>query len=87
MTIRARLQLGGGFPRHIYRKCAGWNHLWTKIYIFQVSMFIAKERRMFDRLIKSWLKFSICSIVLFFVYHLFITQKLEEEAPTNDKEE
>ena len=35
---------------------------------------------------KSCLKFSICSIVLFFFYHLFISQKLEEEIDTKSKE-
>ena len=87
MTIRARLQLGGGLPLHIYRKSAGRTHLWAKIYIFQLSMFTAKERRMFEKLVKSWVKFSICSAVLFFFYHLFINQKLEEEVSTNSKEE
>ena len=42
---------------------------------------------MFDWFFKSWLKFSICSIVLFFFYHLFITQKLDEEDSTNAKEQ
>ncbi len=42
---------------------------------------------MFEKFIKSCVKFSICSAVLFFVYHLFITQKLEEEVPTNVKEQ
>ena len=50
-------------------------------------MFTAKERRMFEKLVKSWVKFSICSAVLFFFYHLFINQKLEEEVSTNSKEE
>ena len=36
---------------------------------------------------KSCLKFSICSIVLFFFYHLFITQKLDEDLPVNSKEQ
>ena len=49
--------------------------------------YTAKERRMFDWFFKSWLKFSICSIVLFFFYHLFITQKLDEEDSTNAKEQ
>ena len=47
----------------------------------------AKECRMFEKFIKSCVKFSICSVALFFVYHLFITQKLEEEVPTNVKEQ
>ena len=47
----------------------------------------AKECRMFEKFIKSCVKFSICSAILFFVYHLFITQKLEEEVPTNVKEQ
>ena len=42
---------------------------------------------MFDWFIKSWFKFSICSVVLFFVYHLFITQKLDEDVSTNSKDQ
>ena len=37
---------------------------------------------MAERLFKSCLKISICTAVLFFIYHLFISQKLNEE-PTN----
>ncbi len=34
---------------------------------------------MSDWLFKSWLKISALTAVLFFFYHLFISQKLEEE--------
>lgn len=34
---------------------------------------------MSDWLFKSWLKISVLTIILFFFYHLFISQKLEEE--------
>lgn len=34
---------------------------------------------MADRLFKSCIKISICTAVLFFIYHLFISQKLDEE--------
>lgn len=34
---------------------------------------------MSDWLFKSWLKISALTVVLFFFYHLFISQKLEEE--------
>ena len=47
----------------------------------------AKERHMSEWFFKSCLKFSICSIVLFFFYHLFITQKLDEDVPVNSKEQ
>ncbi len=36
---------------------------------------------------KSCIKFSICSVVLFFFYHLFISQKLDEEVSTHSKEQ
>ena len=42
---------------------------------------------MFDKFFKSCVKLSICSAVLFFFYHLFISQKLEEEVSTNSKEQ
>lgn len=41
---------------------------------------------MFEWFIKSCLKFTICSAVLLFFYHLFISQKLEEETNSNIKE-
>jgi len=41
---------------------------------------------MFDWFIKSWVKVSICTAVLFFFYHLFINQKLDEEVISNPKE-
>ncbi len=41
---------------------------------------------MSDWLFKSWIKATICSAVLFFLYHLFISQKLEEEIETKTKE-
>lgn len=47
----------------------------------------AKEPCMFDKFFKSCVKFSICSAVLFFFYHLFISQKLDEETSTNTKEQ
>jgi hypothetical protein len=34
---------------------------------------------MSDWLFKSWLKISALTAILFFFYHLFISQKLEEE--------
>ena len=42
---------------------------------------------MSDWLFKSWVKATICSAVLFFFYHLFISQKLEEEISTKSKEQ
>jgi hypothetical protein len=41
---------------------------------------------MSDWLFKSWLKISALTAILFFFYHLFISQKLEEEfhSSTND---
>jgi hypothetical protein len=49
--------------------------------------YTAKERRMSEWFFKSCIKFSICSVVLFFFYHLFITQKLDEEVSTHSKEQ
>ena len=42
---------------------------------------------MSDWLFKSWLKISALTAILFFFYHLFISQKLEEESfsSNNDK--
>ena len=34
---------------------------------------------MSDWLFKSWLKISALTVILFFFYHLFISQKLDEE--------
>ena len=34
---------------------------------------------MSEWLFKSWLKVSAVTVILFFLYHLFISQKLEEE--------
>ena len=42
---------------------------------------------MSDWLFKSWLKISALTAVLFFFYHLFITQKLDEDVSTNSKEQ
>ena len=42
---------------------------------------------MSDWLFKSWLKISALTAVLFFFYHLFISQKLEEEVSTKSKEQ
>ena len=43
---------------------------------------------MSDWLFKSWLKISALTVILFFFYHLFISQKLEEEhfSSDNDKQ-
>ena len=38
-----------------------------------------KECTMSDWLFKSWVKISVLTVILFFFYHLFISQKLEEE--------
>ena len=37
-------------------------------------------------LFKSWLNISALTAVLFFFYHLFISQKLEEESFSSDKD-
>ncbi|SHH69075.1 MULTISPECIES: hypothetical protein [unclassified Fibrobacter] len=41
---------------------------------------------MSDWLFKSWLKISALTAILFFFYHLFISQKLEEESFTSNKD-
>ncbi|WP_294960363.1 hypothetical protein [uncultured Fibrobacter sp.] len=41
---------------------------------------------MSDWLFKSWLKISALTAILFFFYHLFISQKLEEEYHSFDKD-
>lgn len=41
---------------------------------------------MSDWLFKSWLKISALTAILFFFYHLFISQKLEEETFTSNKD-
>ena len=46
----------------------------------------AKELRMADWLFKSWIKVSVVSVILFFFYHLFISQKLEEECIPSEKD-
>ena len=42
---------------------------------------------MTDWFFKSWIKATICSAILFFFYHLFISQKLDEEVSTKNKEQ
>jgi hypothetical protein len=41
---------------------------------------------MSDWLFKSWIKISALTAILFFFYHLFISQKLEEESFTSNKD-
>jgi hypothetical protein len=41
---------------------------------------------MFEWFIKSCIKFSVCSAILLFIYHIFVSQKLEEESVSNIKE-
>ena len=41
---------------------------------------------MSDWLFKSWLKISALTAILFFFYHLFISQKLEKESFTSNKD-
>ena len=98
-VLEAKVAIRGKPPPSISRdKNASRYFLQAKIYIFPSSISpplmaiepewsTAKECRMFEKFIKSCVKFSICSAALFFVYHLFITQKLEEEVPTNVKEQ
>ena len=42
---------------------------------------------MSDWLFKSWIKISALTAVLFFFYHLFISQKLEEENNSPNQDE
>ena len=41
---------------------------------------------MSDWLFKSWFKVSDITAILFFFYHLFISQKLEEEIYSPDRD-
>ena len=41
---------------------------------------------MSDWLFKSWVKVSVITAILFFFYHLFISQKLEEEYHTSNRD-
>jgi hypothetical protein len=59
----------------------------TTVSLSSKSLKINKGAAMSDWLFKSWVKATICSAVLFFFYHLFISQKLEEEVSTKSKEQ
>jgi hypothetical protein len=56
------------------------------MYFYEKAQCRAKERRMSDWLFKSWLKISALTVILFFFYHLFISQKLEEEHFSSDND-
>ncbi|WP_290953622.1 hypothetical protein [Fibrobacter sp.] len=41
---------------------------------------------MSDWLFKSWIRISVLTVILFFFYHLFISQKLEEECYISNRD-
>ena len=41
---------------------------------------------MSDWLFKSWVKVSIVTVILFFLYHLFISLKLDQENSNNSND-
>ena len=41
---------------------------------------------MSDWLFKSWIRISVLTVILFFFYHLFISQNLEEECYISNRD-
>ena len=41
---------------------------------------------MSDWLFKSWIRISVLTVILFFFYHLSISQKLEEECYISNRD-
>jgi len=73
--------------RFFFKKNVSFNRESRLTAIEPKRVFTAKERHMSEWFFKSCVKFSICSAILFFFYHLFITQKLDEEVSTHSKEQ